>query len=52
MIDILFDLWIERFDYNDETTDFYNWLSAKGLTRRESLEKIFGKIGKKPIFFN
>lgn len=43
MLDILFDLWIGRFDYNEETAVFYNWLTAKGLTNRENLEKIFGK---------
>ena len=48
MINILFDLWYQRYDYNAETADLYNWLTAKGLTKRENLEKIFGKkqIGK------
>lgn len=50
MIDILFDLWNKRFDYNEETADYYNWLKEKGLTSRDNLEKIFGLVNSQSFF--
>ena len=42
MIDILFDLWYGRYDNNEETAVYYNWLKDKGLTNREVLNELFG----------
>ena len=39
--DVLFDLWCERFDYNEETADTYNQLKKEGLTSREVLNELF-----------
>ena len=41
-MNILFDLWYERFDYNEETADAYNELKNQGLTNREVLNELFG----------
>ena len=46
-LDILFDLWYGRFDYNEETANIYNQLRNEGLTSNEVLNKLFKKGEKK-----